>query len=404
MNWQISEPDQLLGAMRLCLAQGAQFLANRIAPNGPILDEPNLSYVSKPSWGLYAAGGDPDMIAQLLDWAQIQGLRENGDFYIPGERPEYKDLQRVYRPLTFGKVAAWLDHPVIRQPRVVDRILQYQHKPTGGVFHCIGDDPGHVEEQPTIGTLNTTFFGQFMLAVEMREQALAAGEWVRQWVDANREPMANGLVYGQMALDGRLVTDVGPGERISKTVDVREAKQEFWHVGTAMAYLVNLYEAMRARWGDTPEKAQPYLDAALDLLDFESRMPLDTYLWPSKCKVAWGAGELLRVLVEQGTGARAAIETAYRVAERVAIFTFLGNQLPNGGWSCMHYPLRDGIPELSFNYMPLKGTVRVPPQRIEGSDTIFLPGEEIAGEFLGELKSVEQGVTAWIRHSQGNAE
>jgi hypothetical protein len=29
---------------------------------------------------------------------------------------------------------------------------------------------------------------------------------------------------------------------------------------------------------------------------------------------------------------------------------------------------------------------------IAGSQTIWLPGEEITGEFLGELKSIEQGV------------
>lgn len=402
MHWRISEPAQLLEAIRICLQRGGQFLRSRVAPNGPILDQPSLSYVSKPSWGMYAAGVDHDTIARLLDWAQQEGLRENGDFFIPGERPEYKDLQRVYRPLTFGKVAAWLDHPVIRQPKVLDRLLQYQHKPTGGVFHYIGDDPEHVEEQPTIGTLNTTFFGQFTLALGMREQALSVGEWVRQWVDANREHMANRCIYGQMTMDGRLVTEVGPGEKIFKVVDTRGAKQEFWHVGTTMAYLADLYEAMRTRWDDTHEKARPYLDAALALLDFESRMPLDTYLWPSKCKVAWGAGELLRVLVEYDLGDQETIEKAYRVAERVAIFTFMDNQLPNGGWSCMHYPLRDGIPELALNYKPLQGTVRVPPKRVDGSETIFLPGEEITGEFLGELRSMEQGVAAWMKHSKEN--
>ena len=400
VNWQISEPQQLLNAIRICLQQGGEFLTSRIAPNGPILAEPSLTFVSKPSWGMYAAGVDHDTIARLLDWAQQESLRDNGDFYIPGELPEYKDLQRVYRPLTFGKVAVWLDHPVIRQPRVLDRILQYQHKPTGGAFHFIGDDPEHVEEPSTIGTLNTTFFGQFMLALGMREQALSAGEWVRQWVDTNRDHMAEGRVYGQMTLDGRLVTEVGPGEKICKVVDVHEPKQEFWHVGTAMAYLVDLYEAMRTRWNAATDAAQPYLDAALTLLDFESRMLLDTYLWPSKCKVAWGAGELLRVLIEYDLGERETIEKAYRVAERVAIFTFMDNQLPSGGWSCMHYPLCDGIPELSFNYKPFKGAVCVPLERIDGSKTIFLPGEEITGEFLGELKSVEQGVAAWVKHSK----
>ena len=31
-------------------------------------------------------------------------------------------------------------------------------------------------------------------------------------------------------------------------------------------------------------------------------------------------------------------------------------------------------------------------RKLEGSRTNFLPGEEITGEFLGEMKSIEQGV------------
>ncbi len=400
MNWSIADPAHLLAAMRLSLLQGGQFLASRIAPNGPILRERNVSYVHKASWGMHAAGVEYDTIARLLDWVQREALQPNGDFYFPEERPEYKDLQRVYRPLTFGKVAAWIGHPVIREARVLDRILQYQHS-SGGAFHYIGDDPRRIEPQPTLGSLNTTFFGHLMIALDLREQALAAGDWVRRWVEANREHLAQGRLYTQATPDARLVTDVKPGERIYKVVDTQSPKQEFWHVGTAMAYLAVLYDALRGRWGSSAEQARPYLDAALALLDFESTMPLDTYLWPSKCKVGWGAGELLRVLVAYQLGSEEVRERAYRAAERVAMFTFMDNQLPGGGWPAMHYPLSELIPEMAYSYKPLKDTVRVPPDRIDGSGTIYLPGEEITGEFLGEMKSIEQGVAAWQASRRG---
>lgn len=403
MDWRISDPAHLLGAMRIALAQGGQFLTSRIAPNGPILRERNLSYVHKASWGLYAAGADHDTIARLLDWAQHEALQPNGDFYFPDEPPEYKDMQRLYRPLTFGKVAVWIDHPVIGEPRVLDRILQYQHA-SGGAFHYIGDDPQHVEEQATIGSLNTTFFGHLMVALDLREQAMAAGEWVRHWVDANREHMADGTLYTCVTPAGELLTDVAPGERIGKLLDTRSPKQEFWHVGTAMAYLCVLYDVMRTRWSRAEEQARPYLDAALALLDFEAAMPLDTYLWPSKCKVGWGAGELLRVLVQYHADDEDAIEKAYRVAERVAIFTFLDNQLPHGGWAPLHYPLDERIPEMAYSYKPLKGTVWAPDAPIEGSQSIWLPGEEITGEFLGELKAIERGVAAWLARRSGETE
>ena len=396
MNWQITEPAHLLGALRASLRAGGRFLTDRIAPNGPILQERNLSYVHKTSWGMYCAGVDRDTIARLLDWAQKEALQQNGDFYFPEEPPEYKDLQRLYRPLNFCKIAAWIDHPVVREPRVIDRILQYQHEPSGGVFHYIGDDPDRVEPPPTVGTLNTTFFGHLMIALDMRDRAMAAADWVRRWVDANRRHMAAGQLYTQMTPDGQLVTDVAPGEKIFKLVDTQSPKQEFWQVGTAMAYLAVVYDVMRVGWDETEDRASPYLEAALALLDFEAAMPLDTYLWPSKCKVGWGAGELLRVLVRHGRAADPNVEKAYRVAERVGVFTFLDNQLPHGGWPWMHYPLDDRIPEMAFSYKPLQGTVGVPPERIDGSQTIFLSSEEITGEFLGEMKSIEQGVAAWL--------
>ena len=396
MNWTISDPAYLLGAMRVSLGQGGNFLKNRMAPNGPIMREPNLNYIHKASWGMYAAGVDHHIIARLVDWTEEKALRDNGDFYIPGEGPEYKDRQRIYRPLTFGKVAAWIDHPLIKEPLVINRILQYQHRPSGGVFGYIGDDPKDIEEQPTIGSLHTSFFGHLMVAMDMREQAIAAGEWCRRFVDANKEHLRNGVMYTQVTPSGELVTDVQRGEKILKVVDNKEPKQEFWQVGTTMAYLCVLYDMMLSRWGYAEDKAKPYLDAALELLEFEDTMPLDTYLWPSKCKVAWGAGELLRVLVQHGKGDQEVIDKAYRVAERVAIFTFMDNQLPDGGWSCMHYPLSELAPEIAFSYKPLKGLVDVPRHRIKDSQTIFLPGEEITGEFLGEIKSVEQGVRALL--------
>ena len=208
--------------------------------------------------------------------------------------------------------------------------------------------------------------------------------------------MSRGVIYTQMTTSGNLVTEVAPGEKITKVLDLESPKQEFWQVGTLMAYLCVLYDEMVSRWAFPEDKAQPYLDAALELLEFETAMPLDTYLWPSKCKVAWGAGELLRVLVEHEWKDRQAIDKAYQVAERVAIFTFMDNQLGDGAWPAMHYPLSELAPEIELSYKPLKGLMHAPQHRNEGSQTIFLPGEEITGEFLGEMKSVERGVSALI--------
>jgi hypothetical protein len=389
---KIREIQHMLNAINISIQHGGSFLVSRCAPNGPIMREPNLSYIHKASWGMYAADVDHDIIARLLDWAVDNALQPNGDFYIPGEDAEYKDMQRAYRPLTFGKVASWIDHPLIKDDLVLGRLLQYQHS-SGGVFNYIGDDPNNIEEQPTIGTLNTSFFGHLMIALEIQKEAIMAGDWLCRFVQKNRDYMLrDGIMYANMTPDGELVTDVKPGERISGMVDNRSPKQEFWQPGTVMAYLAVLYEKLRDEWGKSEAEAQAYLNNALILLDFEDTMPLYTYLWPSKCKVGWGAGELLRVLVKYEKGSQEQIEKAYRTAKNVAVFTFMDNQLPNGGWYCMHYPLSELIPEMEFDYKPLKGLVNLPDSRIDGSQTIFLPGEEITGEFLGEMKSIQMGV------------
>ena len=395
---RIREMEHLLGAIRISIQQGGNFLVNRRAPVGPIMREPNLSYIHKASWGMYAAGVDHEIIAELLDWAVDNALQFSGDFYFPDEGDEYKVLQRVYRPLTFGKVAVWIGHPLIKNKLVLERILQYQHK-SGGVFNYIGDDPGNIQEQPSIGALNTSFFGHLMVTLDMKDEAIRTGDWLCRFVQANRANISErGLVYTNMTPEGDLVTNISPGKRVSSVVDNKDPKQEFWQVGTVMAYLAVLYEKARESWGYSEDKAQIYLDNALIMLDFEDTMPLYTYLWPSKCKVGWGAGELLRVLVKYGKGTEEQIEKAYRAAKNVAIFTFMDNQLPDGGWSCMHYLLSELAPEKAFDYKPLKGMVNVPDSRIPGSETIFLPGEEITGEFLGEMKSIQMGIEERLKH------
>lgn len=398
LNFKIREIEYLLSAINVSIQKGGNFLLNRRAPYGPIMRERNLDYIHKATWGMYASGVDHDIIAQLIDWAIDNALQPNGDIYFHSEGPEYRVLQRLYRPLNFGKVAAWIGHPMMKNELILNRILQYQHT-SGGVFHYIGDDPEKVEVQPTIGSLNTTFFGHLMIALDIRDRAIMAGDWVHEWVLANRKNMLqDGILYTNMTPDGRLVKEFKPGTKITSVVDYKDAKQEFWHPGTAMAYLSVLYEKMVQDWGYNDERVQRYLDSALLLLEFEKYMPLHTYLWPSKCKVGWGAGELLRIMVKFKKGTAEQIETAYTVAKKVAIHTFIDNQLPNGGWSCMHYPLSELAPEIKFDYKPLNGLVNVPDQRIEGSQTIFLPGEEITGEFLGEMRSIKLGLEELLKH------
>lgn len=394
---RIKELEHLLTAVKKYILNGGGFLENRIHPNGPIMYERNLDYVHKACWGMYAAGADRSTISRIMDWVEDNALQPSGDLYFPEEPPEYGVMQRVYRPLTLLKVAAWIGHKIIGNGIIIDRILQYQHK-SGGVFNYIGDDPEHVEEQDWIGSLDTSFFGHLMIALDKKEEAIKAGEWINRLVHENVKYMKDeDLIYTQMRPEGGLITEVKPGEKLSKTLNNRDPKQQFWHVGTCMAYLCVLYEAMKERWGYTEADSKHLLEAALTLLRFEETMPVYTYFWPSKCKVGWGAGELLRILVKSN-GQLNMLERASRVAEKVAVYTFIDNQLPNGGHPCMHYPLTEDSTELRFNYKPLCGLVNVPDKPIPESKTIWLPAEEVVGEFLGEMSSVESGLKDQIKH------
>jgi hypothetical protein len=403
-EFRLLRMHHLLGAVRTCIQKGGNFLIGRLAPNGPIMKERCLQYVHKSTWGMYACGIDHRIISKMLDWTKKNALRPSGDFYFDDEPQEYKDQQRAYRALAFMKVAAWINHPLAKDSVVVNRLLQYQHK-SGGVFNYIGDDPKRVEEQPTLGALNTSFFGHLMIGLNRKNEAIKAGDWICRLVEANRKYMAEeGEMFTCVTTDGTLETDMKPGEEYTKMVTNRQFKQEFWQVGTCMSYLATLYDKLRGSWKETASDAKRYLDDALTLLDYEATMPLETYLWPSKCKVAWGAGDLLRVLVKYG-GSEEKIDRASKIGEKVALNTFIGNQLSNGGWSSMHYVLSSNEPALRYDYKPLFDLTCVPSpdMKIPGSNTIYLPAEEITGEFLGEMKAFEVGLASQLKYYEEKA-
>lgn len=154
--FELSEVQHLHNAVNIALKHGGNFLVNKIYPNGPIMREENLDYVHKATWGLYSAGVDKQIIWQIIDWIHKKALQPNGDFFFPNEEPEYKIRQRVYRPLNFLKIAALIGHPIIKEKKVIERIFQYQHK-SGGAFNYIGEDPHKIEEQLSIGCLDTSF-------------------------------------------------------------------------------------------------------------------------------------------------------------------------------------------------------------------------------------------------------
>lgn len=398
-DWRLSNLNHLLGASRISLQEGGSWLASRIYPNGPILHERDLNYIYKGVWGLYSAGVHPNVLGKCFRWIET-ALKPNGDLYFEEESEYHRNGLRGYRLFTIMKVAAWVDDPLARNATVVDRLLEYQ-APSGGAYDYIGERPGVLESPIThFTTLNTSFFGHAAIALDRRDAALKAGVWLSDFVERNLRYMReDGVMYTGAEISGQLRTEIEPDSVIGR-VNLVDAKQEFWQVGVIMSYLALLYDVARSRWNISGD-ADRFLKMALELNEFESRMPLYTYRYPSKCKVAWGAGELLRVLSKYGVGTRSQIDKALTATTNTLVTTFIDNQLPNGGWAGEHYVTSKRDPEYQFEYKPLKGTVNVPQEPLPGSRLSFITGEEVAGEFLGEIKAAEEGLVALLDSTTG---
>ena len=394
----IRELEQLIGAAEITLVQGGHWMIGQRAPIGPVMRERDISYVYKCIWGLYAAGMDRYYVTEMLDWLYENSLQPNGDFFFPEAPPDHRIDTRIYRVLTFLKYAALMDHPMVHDPKVMQRVLQYQDAGTGGCYYYIGEDPNELSLPDFVAVGDTAFLGEFTLAADMKDEALKAGDWMLKMVQDNQPHMRDeGVFYTLTNRDGELITDVGPGEKILKTVNNWDANQMGWNIGCALVFLADLYDTMREKWGYGPAETQKYLDAALSLVDFEDTMPLYTYFYTSKCKVVWGTGTLLRVLLKYGLGTAEQIEKLYRVSKRVFVYTFLPTQLPDGSWAADHYPLSDDSPELQFDQRVLKGLALNPAEEMEGSTTCsFLPAVEATGEILGEIGAMVEGLKSLL--------
>ena len=396
-DWKLRNLWHVLGATRTSLIEGGNWLVSRIYPTGPILHERDLNFIYKGVWGMHAAGVHPSVLTKCFRWIEKTALKPNGDFYFE-EEPEYHKIGlRGYRLFTILKVAAWVNDQLAHNNLILDRLMQYQD-PSGGVYDYIGERSEKIENPVTRFTaLNTSFFGHTMIALDRKDAAIKAGEWLRRFVEANVKHMREkGVMYTESDMQGNLKLQFADPDSILGTVNLVDAKQEFWQVGVVMSYLAQLYDVMRTRWGYNETETQPLLKMALELNEFESRMPLYTYRYPSKCKVAWGAGELLRVLCKYHLGTQNQIEKALNATTNTIITTFIDNQLPNGSWSCDHYVVNKKDLEYQFEYKPLKGLVNIPTYPLPGTKTSFIEPEELAGEFLGEMKAGEEGIVALI--------
>ncbi len=354
--------EGMIARCALAVARGADWLIERFAPAGPIMRERDLSYCHKVVWGLYE-DGRLEAVERLLDWIAANARMGVGRYGFPEEPPFNNEMQLLYRFLTFGKVAERLRHPAFANDETRAEILTYQH-PSGGVF----GNKDKAQYMQALNPLFTSFFTEWALAAGLVDAAVKSADFLAHLVELNLPSMRaepGRFYFNYDPRQGALVTEAAPGEEINCFVDTVKTRQHFYYIGTAMAALADVY----ALTGQVR-----HLEAALALAAFEERLNPQGLLWPSYCKVGWGAAQLYAV-----TGAPA----HRRMAANVSEVTFMGAQTSSGGWEDMAYPLRDhGAWERVAYDGSGRGNARALPQ--DGTWAL-LAGEEITGEFLGEM-------------------
>ena len=350
----------MIPRMEESMRRGAQWLKSQFAPNGPIMKERDLSFCHKVVWGLYEAG-EIDSARKILDWIAENAYRGPARYYFPEEPPFNKELQLLYRFLTFGKIAERLNHPAFCSEETREEVLTYQHS-CGGVW----GNKDKSEYMESITPLVTSFFTEWALAAGLVEPAERSADFLAMLVEKNQPYMSTRpgrFYFNYDPREERLITEPKPGEEINCFVDTVKPKQQFYQIGTSMAALADMYA--------TTHKKR-HLEAALRLAEFEARLNPRGLRWPSYCKIGWGAAHLYSVTAQP----------EHRIsAANVSEITFISSQLESGGWADFYYPLRD---HGAWEQVEYDG--RAAPGKIQDDGSwARLAGHEIAGEFMGEM-------------------
>ncbi len=355
--------EGMIARMEISMTRGANWLISQFAPHGPIMAARDLSYCHKVVWGLFEDGRWSE-VDRLLQWIQAQARQGPGRYFFPEEPPFNKDMQLLYRFLTFARVAETLRHPAFSTDEIRQEVLAYQHR-SGGVFA----NREQAEYRKSLNPLLAAFFGEWALAAGLLDPARKAGDFLVRVTELNERFMKEspGRFYFNFdPVREELQTKPADGENINSFVDTAGAKQHFYFIGAAMALLADLYAIV---------PRDSYLSAAEKLAAFEDRLNPQALKWPSYCKIGWGAAELYAV-----TGH----PEHRRMAANVAEVTFMRAQTASGGWEHMFYPLRDAGAWTRVEY---DGQGRVAHRRELEDDGswAWLSGHEITGEFLGEM-------------------
>lgn len=358
--------ERAIAMLELSMTRAGNWLISQFAPGGPIMREHSLSFCHKTVWGLFE-DGRLDEVNRILDWIDANARVDPGTYFFPEEPPFEREMQLLYRFLTFGKVAEVLRHPAFTDEETRKEVLTYQH-PCGGALGFKGKE----EYLRTLNPLFTSFFGIWALKAGLLEPAKRAADFLVYLIELNRkyiEDEPGRFYFTYDPTKDSLNTDVPEGQSINYFFDTTTERGHFYHIGSAMALFVESYRVTGER---------RYIEVAEELAEFEKRLNPRALRWPSYCKIGWGAGELYSV-----TG-----KPEHRIsAMNVCEITFISAQRACGGWSHMFYPLQD---EGIWRTVEYDGTEYVPRALEDDGSWAMLAPQDISGEFLGEMGRVKK--------------
>ena len=291
--------------------KGGRWLAGQLDERGLLPTDLSLHACHKGVWAL-AVAGQVETAHRLLDAIARHQMSAPGEFYPDGAGTE--DGFRAYYAAIVLVGAARIGRIDIASSAAADRLCAYQH-PCGG-FAGLIDPPA-----ATINLCVTAQCGWAALALGREQVALRTADFIADLFEA--QPDLSRYLYFNTDPKGRLITEFPPNRAPEYRLDTVQAEQGFFYAGIAAGYLADLH---------TLSGRSRYLEAARGFIDFDLTTNPDSFKWPSKCKVGWGAALLYRV-----TG-----ENRYRqLAEQVADITWLGAQKEDGSWGGMSIPLSD---------------------------------------------------------------
>lgn len=332
-----------------------------------------------------ALDGKVALANEVLDHiVRIAGTDEPGNFSpAPTSPPDFASVMLWYRHAVLLMGASQLGRWDVASPAAMDA-LAAQIVDVGGGCGGVGID-GFLLVCPSamIGlvllrngrTRDATRLGRFFMKLWASDKSQFNMMW-----DANA---------------GDIVTDANApawlrGRSVVYVVKPGLERQHFYATGIAAALLSELYAA-------TGERS--FLVAAAELVAFDTtcRWEGGAKLWPSKCKVAWGAACLLRFgldeLLQPASGLALSARAVAEHTAAVAQHCFLDNQHASGHYGPFHFPVCDRLVER----LPA-GTIHWEPAQATAcgatlGDDYFVGSEiELAAEYIYELYIVSRGL------------